>query len=70
MAKPEYPIPELFGSDAGWGPCTVPEHLKDVPFAPFGKGERLGKASDWTQAAYQKFSGEPPICISTEAVAL
>ena len=41
----------------GWGPSTVPEHLKDVPFAPFGKGDKLGKASDWTQAAYQKYSG-------------
>lgn len=42
----------------GWGPCSVPEHLKDVPFAPFGKGDKLGRASDWTQAAYQKNYGK------------
>lgn len=41
----------------GWGPSTLPAHLKDVPFAPFSKGDKLGKAADWNQAAYQKYTG-------------
>ena len=52
-----YPAPEVCENDDGWGPCTVPEHLKDVPFAPFSKGDKLGRAADWTQQAYQKFPG-------------
>lgn len=35
----------------------MPEHLKDVPFAPFSKGDKLGKAADWTQQAYQRNQG-------------
>ena len=27
----------------GWGPCTVPEKFKDMPYQPFSKGDRLGK---------------------------
>lgn len=35
-------------STNGWGPSTEPEELfKDIPYAPFSKGERLGKAADW-----------------------
>lgn len=48
---------EVEDNPDGWGPTSVPEHLKDVPFAPFNKGDKLGKASDWTQQAYQKYSG-------------
>eukprot|EP00798_Chlamydomonas_sp_ICE-L_P017542 gene17542-23863_t len=57
MPAVAYAIPLVEENADGWGPSTVPEHLKDVPFAPFGKGDKLGKASDWTQAAYQKYSG-------------
>eukprot|EP00798_Chlamydomonas_sp_ICE-L_P031221 gene31221-6371_t len=57
MPAVPYAIPLVEENTDGWGPSTVPEHLKDVPFAPFGKGDKLGKASDWTQAAYQKYSG-------------
>lgn len=53
----EFAVPEVQDNPDGWGPCTVPEHLKDVPFAPFGKADKLGKASDWTQAQYQKYAG-------------
>jgi hypothetical protein len=49
-----YAVPEIQDNPEGWGPCNVPEHLKDVPFAPFSKGDKLGKAADWTQQAYQK----------------
>ena len=52
-----YAAPQVEENDDGWGPSTVPEHLKDVPFAPFSKGDKLGRAADWTQQAYQKFPG-------------
>lgn len=53
-----FAVPAICENCDGWGPTTVPDHLKDVPFAPFGKGDKLGKASDWTQSAYQKNYGE------------
>ncbi|GMF08461.1 unnamed protein product [Ambrosiozyma monospora] len=36
-----------------WGPMsTIPESLRfnDVPYAPFSKSDKLGKAADWQQA--------------------
>ena len=35
----------------GWGPgddWELEGVLKDVPFAPFSKGDKLGRAADWT----------------------
>ncbi|KAJ9522640.1 hypothetical protein QJQ45_019730 [Haematococcus lacustris] len=54
-----FPVPNVVPNDDGWGPnpSAVPAHLADVPFAPFGKGDKIGRASDWTQAAYQKYPG-------------
>lgn len=53
----EFKVPHLEDNPDGWGPSTVPEQLKDIPFAPFSKADKLGKASDWTQSAYQKYPG-------------
>lgn len=55
-----FPVPAVVPNDDGWGPSTsaIPAHLADVPFAPFGKGDKIGRASDWTQTAYQKFPGK------------
>ena len=58
-----YAAPQVEENDDGWGPSTVPEHLKDVPFAPFSKGDKLGRAADWTQQAYQKFPGAVVVCL-------
>jgi Eukaryotic translation initiation factor 3 subunit 7 (eIF-3) len=58
---------EVEDNPDGWGPTTVPERLKDVPFAPFNKGDKLGKASDWTQQAYQKYSGKSMAAIRRAA---
>jgi len=41
----------------GWGPINEPEKLKDIPsgiYAPFNKGDKLGKAADWQQQATGK----------------
>ncbi len=52
-----FSVPEVQGIDDGWGPSSVPAHLDGIPFAPFSKGDKLGRASDWTQQAYQKNYG-------------
>ena len=53
-----FPVPAVVENEDGWGPCTVPEHLKDVPFAPFSKGDKIGRAGDWNQSAYGNKFGE------------
>lgn len=45
--------PTIQANDTGWGPSSVPERYKDMPYQPFSKGDRLGKVSDWTGATYQ-----------------
>jgi translation initiation factor 3 subunit D len=45
-----FKLQELQSTD-GWGPGDEWElegALKDVPFAPFSKGDKLGRAADWT----------------------
>ena len=51
-----FSIPTLHDNVDGWGPCTVPEEYKDIPYAPFSKSDRLGKAADWINLGYQKYS--------------
>jgi len=37
----------------GWGPASVPDKFKDVPYySSFNKSDKLGKAADW-QSQYQ-----------------
>nr|CAD7448197.1 unnamed protein product [Timema bartmani] len=45
--------PVIQDNATGWGPCDMPEQFKDMPYQPFSKGDRLGKISDWTGAAFQ-----------------
>ncbi|RZF46749.1 hypothetical protein LSTR_LSTR002612 [Laodelphax striatellus] len=49
----EFVIPTFHLNTTGWGPCEMPEQFKDMPYQPFCKGDRLGKISDWTGAAFQ-----------------
>jgi len=40
-------------NEDGWGPVSVPEKFKEIPYyAPFSKGDKLGKASDWQQPGF------------------
>jgi len=40
-------------SEEAWGPSTIPEKFKDIPYySPYNKGDKLGKAADWQQQAY------------------
>jgi len=38
--------PKIQDNPNGWGPNDPPEQFKDLPYAPFSKGDRLGKV--WT----------------------
>ncbi|XP_022189148.1 eukaryotic translation initiation factor 3 subunit D-like [Nilaparvata lugens] len=49
----EFVIPTFHLNTTGWGPCEMPDQFKDMPYQPFCKGDRLGKISDWTGAAFQ-----------------
>lgn len=42
-----YTTPHVDVNDNGWGPTTLPEQLLNVPYAPFNKGDKLGKAADF-----------------------
>jgi len=45
-------------NEEGWGPATVPDKFKDVPYyTPFNKGDKLGKSADWQQQSYQSKTG-------------
>lgn len=38
-----FTIPAIQDNPSGWGPCTIPDQYKDMPYQPFSKGDRLGK---------------------------
>lgn len=50
-----FPVPVLSDNPEGWGPTTLPEQFKDVPYAPFNKSDRVGRAADWTSHGYRRF---------------
>lgn len=50
---PHFAAPVIQDNPTGWGPCELPDQFKDMPYQPFSKGDRLGKISDWTGAAFQ-----------------
>lgn len=51
----KFEVPEVEDYPDGWGPSTVPEHLEGMPYAPFVKGDKVGKISDFTQSGFGKF---------------
>ena len=48
-------VPEVKGTAGAWGPAvgSFPEKFRDMPFQPFSKSDRLGKAADITGTAFQ-----------------
>ncbi|KAI9596773.1 translation initiation factor eIF-3, subunit D [Syncephalis fuscata] len=47
-----FTLPTLQDNPEGWGPIGgtwAPEQFKDIPYAPFGKNDKLGRAADWYQ---------------------
>ncbi|GAB6020453.1 Eukaryotic translation initiation factor 3 subunit D, variant 2 [Chamberlinius hualienensis] len=51
--KLKFELPVIHDNLNGWGPSSLPEQYKDMPYQPFSKGDRLGKVSDWTGSTYQ-----------------
>ena len=43
-------VAQLSVDDDGWGPESVTSTTLDgVPYAPYSKGDKLGRMADWTQ---------------------
>lgn len=53
VKPPSFTAPIIQDNPMGWGPCEMPDQFRDMPYQPFSKGDRLGKISDWTGAAFQ-----------------
>ncbi len=47
----DFAIPIVHDWEGGWGPSPdcIPENLRYLPFAPFSKNDKLGRACEWTQ---------------------
>lgn len=43
-------LPTIYDNSEGWGPPMelAPAKFQDMPYAPFSKSDRLGRAADWT----------------------
>lgn len=35
--------PPIQDNPTGWGPSSVPDQFKDMPYQPFSKGDPIGK---------------------------
>jgi translation initiation factor 3 subunit D len=55
-SKPHFYLPTIHDSQGGWGPASnvVPEQFRDIPYAPYSKGDKLGRVADWTNPEGQK----------------
>lgn len=47
-----FPLPEVHVNIEGWGPTTLPEKFVRLPFASFGKNDRLGRAADFSASKF------------------
>eukprot|EP00178_Gracilaria_changii_P002869 TRINITY_DN1420_c0_g1_i1.p1 TRINITY_DN1420_c0_g1~~TRINITY_DN1420_c0_g1_i1.p1 ORF type:complete len:536 (+),score=72.94 TRINITY_DN1420_c0_g1_i1:211-1818(+) len=45
-----FQLPDIHDNPDGWGPPMdlAPKKFQDMPYAPFSKSDRLGRAADWT----------------------
>lgn len=43
MSLVHFIAPEIQENPEGWGPCTIPDQFKDMPYQPFSKSDRIGK---------------------------
>ncbi|KAI8374541.1 translation initiation factor eIF-3, subunit D [Radiomyces spectabilis] len=55
-SKPQFALPKIFDCEGGWGPVTdvIPPQFRDIPYAPYSKGDKLGRVADWTNPDGQK----------------
>ncbi|RHY64335.1 hypothetical protein DYB34_006343 [Aphanomyces astaci] len=54
-----FTIPAVSQNSKGWGPTDLPKQFLNIPYAPFGKLDKLGKAADFT-AQYQSANPNRP----------
>ncbi len=54
-----FTVPLSVDNPEGWGPPAdcAPAEFADVPYSPFSKSDKLGRAADWTQTGFGKFGG-------------
>ncbi|KAI8093564.1 eukaryotic translation initiation factor 3 subunit D [Halteromyces radiatus] len=53
--KSAFILPPIHDSEHGWGPANViPSQFRDIPYAPYSKGDKLGRVADWTNPDGQK----------------
>lgn len=59
LAAMGFTVPKSVDNPDGWGPPAdcVPEEYAEVPYSPFSKSDKLGRAADWTQTGFGKFGG-------------
>ena len=57
-AQPFFQVPTVEDNEDGWGPTTVPQQLEGIPYAPFSKGEKVSKISDFTGSGFNRFGGD------------
>ena len=44
----KFELGDVEHNEGGWGPVGLPSDLSDLPYAPFSKGDKLGRVADWT----------------------
>ncbi|ETW01026.1 hypothetical protein H310_06660 [Aphanomyces invadans] len=54
-----FSTPVVTCNTKGWGPTELPKQFLNIPYAPFGKLDKLGKAADFT-AQYQTANANRP----------
>jgi translation initiation factor 3 subunit D len=52
--KPSFETPGVVCNSDGWGPISIPEQFKDIPYQPFSKSDNLGQVTDWTGTLLQE----------------
>jgi Eukaryotic translation initiation factor 3 subunit 7 (eIF-3) len=58
MPGTAFRVPEVQENEDGWGPTTLPPQLDGVPYAPFSKGDKVGRVADFTQGGgFGKYGG-------------
>ncbi len=49
-----FKLPQLQPDNDLWGPASgsnaLPSELKDIPFAPYAKNDKVGRIADWNNA--------------------
>lgn len=55
-SKPSFALPPIKDNSIGWGPAShvLPEQFRDIPYAPYSKGDKLGRIADWSAPEGQK----------------